>query len=328
MIQHILKRLLLLPVLLFIFSIFAFVIIQAPPGDFVTSYIAELASSGSSMDQVQIDALREQYGLDQPIYAQYGKWMGRILRGDLGVSLDWQKPIGELISERLVLTLIIGLMTFFLSWALAVPIGVISAVKKYSLLDYGLTVFNYIGVATPSFLVALIAMWLAFSWFGVSVTGLFSPEFVDAPWSVARVGDLLKHLWLPVLILTLGGTARLARIMRANLLDELNKPYVEMARAKGMAEWKLIIKYPVRVAINPLVSTIGWFLPLIFSGSLVVATVLSLPTIGPMFLRSLTNQDMFLAGAIVLIYCLLAIIGTLISDILLAWLDPRIRMEG
>ncbi len=328
MIQHIIKRLLLLPVLLFIFSIFAFVIIQAPPGDFVTSYIAELASSGSSIDQVQIDALRAQYGLDQPIYAQYGKWMGRILRGDLGVSLDWQKPIRELITERLVLTVIIGLMTFFLSWVFAVPIGIISAVKKYSLIDYFLTVFNYIGVATPSFLVALIAMWLAFSWFGVSVTGLFSPEFVDAPWSPARVADLLKHLWLPVLILTLGGTARLARIMRANLLDELNKPYVEMARAKGMSEWKLIMKYPVRVAINPLVSTIGWFLPLIFSGSLVVATVLNLPTIGPMFLRSLTNQDMFLAGAIVLIYCLLAIIGTLISDILLAWLDPRIRMEG
>jgi peptide/nickel transport system permease protein len=328
MIQHIIKRLLLLPVLLLIFSIFAFVIIQAPPGDFVTSYIAELAASGSSMDQVQIDALRERYGLDQPMYVQYGKWLGRIVRGDLGVSLDWQKPIDELIGERLVLTVIIGLMTFFLSWMLAVPIGIISAVKKYSLLDYGLTVFNYIGVATPSFLVALIAMWLAFSWFGVSVTGLFSAEFVDAPWSLARVGDLLKHLWLPVLILTLGGTARLARIMRANLLDELNKPYVEMARAKGMSEWKLIIKYPVRVAINPLVSTIGWFLPLIFSGSLVVATVLSLPTIGPMFLRSLTNQDMFLAGAIVLIYCLLAIIGTLISDILLAWLDPRIRMES
>ncbi len=328
MIQHIIKRLLLLPVLLFIFSVFAFVIIQAPPGDFVTSYIAELAASGSSMDRVQIDALREQYGLDQPAYVQYSKWISRIVRGDLGVSLDWQRPIRQLIGERLALTVILGLMTFFFSWVLAVPIGIISAVKKYSLIDYFLTVFNYIGVATPSFMVALIAMWLAFSWFGVSVTGLFSPEFVDAPWSLARVADMLKHMWLPVLILTLGGTARLARIMRANLLDELNKPYVEMARAKGMSEWKLIMKYPVRVAINPLVSTIGWFLPLIFSGSLVVATVLNLPTIGPMFLRSLTNQDMFLAGAIVLIYCMLAIIGTLISDILLAWLDPRIRMEG
>ena len=328
MTQQIVKRLLLLPVLLFIFSVFSFIIIQAPPGDFVTSYIAELASSGSSMDQMQIDALREQYGLDQPITGQYLKWIGRILRGDLGMSLDWQKPISELIGERLLLTLMLGLMTFFLSWALAVPIGIISAVKKYTLLDYFFTIFNYIGIATPTFLVALIAMWLAFSWFGVSVTGLFSSEYVDAPWSMARFGDLMSHMWLPVLILTLSGTARLARIMRANLLDELNKPYVEMARAKGMAEWALIIKYPVRLALNPLVSTIGWYLPLIFSGSLVVATVLSLPTIGPMLLRALTNQDMFLAGAIVLIYCMLAIVGTLISDILLAWLDPRIRMES
>ena len=328
MTQQIVKRLLLLPVLLFIFSVFSFIIIQAPPGDFVTSYIAELASSGSSMDQMQIDALRTQYGLDQPITGQYLKWIGRILRGDLGMSLDWQKPISELIGERLLLTLMLGLMTFFLSWALAVPIGIISAVKKYTLLDYFFTIFNYIGIATPTFLVALIAMWLAFSWFGVSVTGLFSSEYVDAPWSMARFGDLMSHMWLPVLILTLSGTARLARIMRANLLDELNKPYVEMARAKGMAEWALIIKYPVRLALNPLVSTIGWYLPLIFSGSLVVATVLSLPTIGPMLLRALTNQDMFLAGAIVLIYCMLAIVGTLISDILLAWLDPRIRMES
>ena len=328
MTQHIVKRLLLLPVLLFIFSVFSFIIIQAPPGDFVTSYIAELASSGSSMDQAQIDALRSQYGLDQPITGQYIKWVGRILRGDLGVSLDWQKPIGELIGERLLLTVMLGLMTFFLSWGLAVPIGIISAVKKYTLIDYFFTIFNYIGIATPTFMVALIAMWLAFSWFGVSVTGLFSSEYVDAPWSMARFGDLMSHMWLPVLILTLSGTARLARIMRANLLDELNKPYVEMARAKGMSEWSLIIKYPVRLALNPLVSTIGWYLPLIFSGSLVVATVLNLPTIGPMFLRSLTNQDMFLAGAIVLIYCMLAIIGTLVSDILLAWLDPRIRMES
>ena len=328
MTQHIVKRLLLLPVLLFIFSVFSFIIIQAPPGDFVTSYIAELASSGSSMDQAQIDALRSQYGLDQPITGQYLKWVGRILRGDLGVSLDWQKPIGELIGERLLLTVMLGLMTFFLSWGLAVPIGIISAVKKYTLIDYFFNIFNYIGIATPTFMVALIAMWLAFSWFGVSVTGLFSSEYVDAPWSMARFGDLMSHMWLPVLILTLSGTARLARIMRANLLDELNKPYVEMARAKGMSEWSLIIKYPVRLALNPLVSTIGWYLPLIFSGSLVVATVLNLPTIGPMFLRSLTNQDMFLAGAIVLIYCMLAIIGTLVSDILLAWLDPRIRMES
>ncbi|MCB0207377.1 MAG: ABC transporter permease, partial [Anaerolineae bacterium] len=291
-------------------------------------YTAELAASGSSTDQAQIDALRERYGLDQPVTAQYFKWIGRIVKGDLGVSLDWQKPINELIGERLLLTIILGLLTFFVSWGLAVPIGIISAVKKYTLLDYFFTVFNYIGIATPTFMVALIAMWLAFSWFSVSVTGLFSSDYIDAPWSLGRVGDLAVHIWLPMLILALSGTARLARIMRANLLDELNKPYVEMARAKGMSEWRLIMKYPVRLALNPLVSTIGWYLPLIFSGSLVVATVLNLPTIGPMFLRSLTNQDMFLAGAIVLIYCMLAIVGTLISDILLAWLDPRIRMES
>lgn len=327
MIQYIIKRLLLLPLLLFIFSIFAFLVIQAPPGDFVTSYIAELAASGSSMDQAQIDALRAMYGLDQPMYIQYLKWMGRIIRGDLGVSLDWQRPNLELIGERLMLTLALGLFTFGFTWAVAIPIGIYSATHQYSFFDYIFTVFNYFGVATPTFMTALVLMWLAFQYFGLSVTGLFSPQYVDAPWTWGRVVDLLRHLWLPAVILGLDGTARLARIMRANLLDELNKPYVEMARAKGMSEWKLVLKYPVRLAINPLVSTIGWYLPLIFSGSVIVATVLNLPTIGPMLLRALTNQDMFLAGAIVLIYCGLAVIGTLISDILLAWLDPRIRME-
>jgi peptide/nickel transport system permease protein len=327
MLQYITKRLLLLPLLLVIFSIFAFVIIQAPPGDFVTTYIADLAASGSAVDQSQIDALRERYGLDQPMYMQYFKWMSRIVTGDLGFSLDWQKPIKELIGERITLTVLLGLFTFAFTWILAVPIGIISAVKQYSFLDYFFTVFNYFGVATPTFMTALILMWLAFSKFGVSVTGLFSPEYMDAPWSIERGQDLLRHIWLPMVILGLDGTARLARIMRANLLDELNKPYVEMARAKGMSEWRLILKYPVRLAINPLVSTIGWYLPLIFSGSVIVATVLNLPTIGPMLLRSLISQDMFLAGSIIMIYLFLAVIGTLISDILLAWLDPRIRME-
>ncbi len=328
MTQYIIKRLLLLPFLLFVFSVFAFFIIQAPPGDFVTAYIAELAASGSSVDRAQIDALRELYGLNQPVYMQYLKWMGRILTGDLGVSLDWQRPNLELIGQRFVLTLLLGLFTFAFTWALAIPIGIYSATHQYSFFDYFFTVFNYIGVATPSFMTALIVMWLAFSYFGVSVTGLFSPEYVDAPWSVDRVVDLLKHIWVPMVILGFDGTARLTRIMRANLLDELKKPYMEMARAKGMSEWKLVMKYPVRLAFNPMVSTIGWYLPLLFSGSLVVATVLNLPTIGPMLLRALTVQDMFLAGIIILIYCLLAMIGTLISDILLVWLDPRIRMEG
>jgi len=327
MLQYIIKRLLLLPFLLLVFSIFAFFIIQAPPGDFVTAYIAELSTSGSSIDRAQIDALRQLYGLDQPIYIQYFKWMGRILTGDLGVSLDWMRPNTQLIGDRLLLTVALGLFTFGFTWVMAIPIGILSATRQYSFFDHFFTVFNYIGVATPTFMTALVLMWLAFSRFGISVTGLFSPEYVGAPWTWGRVVDLLKHIWLPAAILGADGTARLARVMRANLLDELQKPYVEMARAKGLSEWRLVMKYPVRLAINPLVSTIGWYLPLLFSGSVIVATVMNLPTIGPMLLRALTVQDMFLAGSIILIYCGLAIIGTLISDILLAWLDPRIRME-
>lgn len=327
MAQYIVKRLLLLPLLLIIFSIIAFALIQAPPGDFISSYIAELAASGSAIEQVQIDALRQQYGLDQPVYIQYLKWVGKILQGDLGASLDWRKSNLELISERLLLTLMLGAFTLVITWSIAIPIGIYSATHQYSFFDYFFTVFNYMGLATPTFMTALILMWVAFKYFGASITGLFSPEYVDAAWSWGRFIDLLKHLWLPALILALDGTARLARIMRANLLDELKKPYMEMARAKGMSEWRLVMKYPVRLAFNPLISTLGWYLPLLFSGSLIVATVLNLPTIGPLLLRALIVQDMFLAGAIILIYCMLAIVGTLLSDILLAWLDPRIRME-
>ena len=293
----------------------------------MTSYIAELAASGSSIERAQIDALRTLYGLDQPYYIQYIKWVSRLLTGDLGFSLDWQKPISELIGERLALTLALGIGTFIFTWMVAIPIGILSATKQYSFFDYFFTVFNYIGVATPTFMTALVLMWIAFKYYGLSITGLFSPEYIDATWSLDRTIDLLKHLWLPVVILGMDGTARLARVMRANLLDELKKPYMEMARAKGLSEWRLVMKYPVRLALNPLVSTIGWYLPLIFSGSVIVATVMNLPTIGPMLLRALISQDMYLAGTIILIYMILAIIGTLISDILLAWLDPRIRME-
>ncbi len=286
-----------------------------------------MATSGSSIERAQIDALRALYGLDQPLYIQYFKWIGRLLTGDLGFSLDWQRPISELIGERLALTLALGVGTFIFTWLVAIPIGILSATRQYSFFDYFFTVFNYIGVATPTFMTALVLMWIAFKYYGLSVTGLFSPEYIDAVWSWDRTVDLLKHLWLPVVILGMDGTARLARVMRANLLDELKKPYMEMARAKGLSEWRLVMKYPVRLALNPLVSTIGWYLPLIFSGSVIVATVMNLPTIGPMLLRALISQDMFLAGTIILIYMILAIIGTLISDILLAWLDPRIRME-
>lgn len=322
------QRLLLLPLLLVIFSLLVFVLVQAPPGDFLTSYISMLAASGSSVDLAQVEALKRQFGLDQPFFVQYIRWMQNLLRGDLGLSLEYQRPNLELIGEHLLLTVLLALFSFVFTWLMAVPAGIYSATHPRSLLDYVLTVLNYIGVAIPNFMLALMLMWIAYSHFGLSVTGLFSPEFVQAPWSLARFIDLLKHIWLPMIILGIAGTARLTRIMRANLLDELNKPYVITARARGLSEWQLVLKYPVRVAINPLVSTIGWYLPQLFSGSLIVATVMNLPNIGPLLLRALISQDMYLAGSILLIYCFLTVVGTLISDILLAWVDPRIRMEG
>ncbi len=318
----------LLPFLLLAFSIVVFAIIQAPPGDFLTAYIATLASSGTSMSADHVAALRHQYGLDQPMIVQYLRWMENLLSGNLGLSLEYQRPNSELIGEQLVLTVVLALFSFVFTWAVAVPAGIYSATHQRSAFDYILTVLNYIGVATPNFLLALVLMWLAFAYFGVGITGLFSDDFVNAPWSVARVIDLMQHVWLPAVVLGIAGTARLTRIMRANLLDELNKPYVVTARAKGVSEWRLVLRYPVRLALNPLISTIGWYLPLLFSGSLIVATVMNLPNIGPLLLRALINQDMYLAGSILLIYCFLTIVGTLISDILLAWADPRIRMES
>lgn len=328
MLRYTIQRLLILPFLILFFSIIVFALVQAPPGDFLTSYIATLASSGSSMDQAQVDALKMQFGVDQPFMVQYGRWMSGLVRGDLGYSLEYQRPNSELIGERLLLTVALALFAFVITWIIAIPAGIYSATHQNSLLDYVFTIINYVGVATPNFMLALILMWFAYSRFGISITGLFSPEFVQAPWSWARVVDLLKHIWVPAIVLGVAGTARLTRVMRANLLDELNKQYVITARAKGLSEWRLVMKYPVRLAFNPLISTIGWYLPQLFSGSLIVATVMNLPNIGPLQLRSLQQQDMYLAGSILLIYCILTIIGTLISDVLLALADPRIRMEG
>src|SRR5713226_1716148 len=327
MILYIVQRLALLPLLMLIYSFVIFAIIQAPPGDFLSAYVATLASSGSSISADQIAALRHQYGLDQPFVVQYFLWMQNLFHGDFGLSLEYQRPNADLIGEQIGLTIALALFSFVLTWAISVPAGIYSATHPRSLGDHVLTVINYVGVATPNFMLALILMWVAFAYFDISVTGLYSPEFVDAKWSFARVWDLLGHIWLPALVLGIAGTARLSRIMRANLLDELNKPYVVTARAKGMKEWRLVLRYPVRLAFNPLVSTIGWYLPMLFSGSLIVATVMNLPNIGPLLLRALINQDMYLAGGILLIYCFLTILGTLISDILLAWLDPRIRLD-
>jgi peptide/nickel transport system permease protein len=327
MAYYIAQRLLLLPFLLLVYSFVIFAIIQAPPGDFLTSYVATLSASGTSISAEQVQALRHDYGLDQSFIVQYLRWLQNLLSGNLGVSLEYQRPNAELIGEQLVLTVALALMSFVFTWIIAVPAGIYSATHQRSIIDHLLTVINYIGVATPNFMLALVLMWIAFAYFGISVTGLFSPEYVDAPWSLARVIDLARHIWLPAVVLGVAGTARLTRIMRANLLDELNKPYVMTARAKGMREWRLVLRYPVRLAFNPLVSTIGWYLPQLFSGSLIVATVMNLPNIGPLLLRALINRDMYLAGAVLLIYSFLTIVGTLLSDVLLALIDPRIRME-
>jgi peptide/nickel transport system permease protein len=327
MTRYILQRLALLPLLMVIYSFVIFAIIQAPPGDFLTAYVATLASSGSSLSAEQIAAMRAQYGLDQPFFVQYLLWLQHLVHGDFGLSLEYQRPNAELIGEVLGLTLALALFSFVLTWALAIPAGIYSATHPRSIGDHVLTVINYVGVATPNFMLALVLMWVAFAYFDINVTGLFSPDYADAPWSFGKFLDLLGHIWLPALVLGIAGTARLSRIMRANLLDELNKPYVVTARAKGMKEWRLVLRYPVRLAFNPLVSTIGWYLPLLFSGSLIVATVMNLPNIGPLLLRSLVNQDMYLAGGILLIYSFLTIVGTLLSDVALALVDPRIRVE-
>ncbi len=327
MLRFLVQRLVLLPILLAVFSIVVFALVQAPPGGFLTSYIATLASSGSSIDTAQVEALRRQFGLDQPFHVRYLLWVNGLVHGNLGLSLEYQRPNGELIGQYLLLTVLLALFSFVLTWAIAIPAGIYSATHPHSPLDYVLTVLNYVGVAIPNFMLALVLMWIAFAWLGLSITGLFSPEYVQAPWNGARVLDLLKHIWLPTIVLGVAGTARLTRVMRANLLDELHKPYVVTARAKGLPEWRLVFKYPVRVAINPLVSTIGWYLPQLFSGSLIVATVMNLPNIGPLLLHALISQDMYLAGSVLMIYCFFTVIGTLISDLLLAWADPRIRME-
>jgi peptide/nickel transport system permease protein len=308
-------------------SMISFIIIQLPPGDWLTSYVANLEAEGEEVDEATLVAIKSRYGLGQPIYVQYLKWVGGILQGDFGYSFAWNAPVADLIWDRLLLTVVLSVSTLFLTWLIAFPVGIYSAVRKYSPGDYVITAFGFLGMATPNFLLALVMMVIAFAWFNESVGGLFSPEFVDAPWSLARVWDLFKHLWIPMAILGTSGTAGLIRTMRANLLDELNKPYVTTARAKGLRESRVLLRYPVRVALNPFVSTIGWTLPALVSGSTVTATVLNLPSPGPLLLQALTTQDMFLAGSFILMLSILTVIGTLISDILLAWLDPRIRLQ-
>jgi len=328
MLAYLVRRLILAVLTSLAVSMLAYVIIELPPGDFITSYIAQMSSSGSFVSAQEAEALRRQYGLDQPLYIQYLRWMGMVLQGNFGMAMEYTRPVSEVIGDRLWLTMVVSVGAIIFTWVVALPIGIYSAVRQYSVGDYIATFVGFIGLAVPSFMLALILMYFGFTLFNANIGGLFSDEFADAPWTLAKAWDLTKHLPLPALILGFAGTAQLIRIMRANLLDELGKPYVVTARARGLSETRLILKYPVRVALNPFASTIGYLLPYVVSGSIIVSLVLSLPTVGPLLLKALVAQDMFLAGTIVLLLGVMTVIGTFLSDLLLMWIDPRIRFEG
>ena len=311
---------------LIVISMVAFMIIQLPPGDYLTSVVANLEEQGQTVDNATLASLQVRYGLGKPVYVQYWKWIsGIIFRGDFGKSFRWNRPVSELIWSRLGMTFVLSFTTLMFTWVVALPIGIYTAAKQHSPGDYIATFIGFIGLAIPNFLLALVLMYVAFKYFNQSVGGLFSPDMINAPMSLAKFWDLLKHLWIPVVVLGTAGTAGLIRIMRANLLDELKKTYVMAARARGLKEWTLLRRYPVRVAMNPFISTIGWSLPSLVSGATVTAIVLSLPTTGPLLIGALKSQDMFLAGGFILMLSTLTVIGTLLSDILLAAIDPRIR---
>lgn len=326
MIPYIIRRVLLAIPTLFAISVLSFIIMHLPPGDFLTSYAAQLQQQGEGIASEQLEQLRQAYGLGEPLYVQYWKWVSAILlHGDFGLSLQWRMPVASLIWDRLGWTVVLTSITVVVGYLIAVPIGVYSATHQYSRLDHLISALGFLGLGVPNFTVALAVLWFAYAYFGADLAGLFSEQFRNAPWSLAKVGDLLAHLWLPILVLAWHDLASLQRTMRANLLDELHKPYVQSARAGGLSETRLVWEYPVRVALNPFVSAIGFVLPELISSATIVSIVLSLPMTGPLFLDALQSQDMYLAGAFVLLISALTIVGVLISDILLAWLDPRIR---
>lgn len=329
MIRFVINRFVYMILTLAAVSMVAFVLIQLPPGDFADSYANKRQQAGAPIKVEELDEIRRSLGINKPWYIQYGKWISNmVLEGDMGYSWEWRRPVSDLIAERLPLTLLLAFSTLILMYGLAIPIGIYSAVRQYSATDHIFSTVGYVGLAIPNFLLALILMYLGQQWFGQSVGGLFSPEYQDAPWSWPRVVNLAEHLWVPVVVLGTAGTAYLIRTIRASTLDELDKMYVMAARAGGLSPMRLLLKYPVRMALNPIVATLGWRLTYVISGAPIVGVVMSLPDTGPLFLHALLNQDMYLAGGMVLIYCAFTIIGTFISDLLLVLLDPRIRMEG
>ncbi len=329
MLLYIARRVIMLIPILFLISVVSFIVIELPPGDWVSNYINNLRTSGIELQDDEADRLTAMYGFDQPSYVRYARWMqGIITRGDFGWSFQWGKPVNDILAEKLPFTLIISIGALIISWLIAIPIGIYSATHPYSIVDYVATVLAFIWVATPGFLLAFVAAWLVYAYLDFSPLGLNSTEFLDAPWSTAKLIDRIKHFILPIVIIGLSGTGATIRVLRANLLDELKKQYVTTARAKGLPELRILFKYPVRIAFNPLFSTIGWLLPALFSGEVIISVVLSIPTLGPTLLRATLAQDMYLVGSIVLILSSLTVVGTLLSDIYLAWADPRIRFES
>lgn len=328
MIAYILRRLLMMIPTLLVISLIVFIIIQLPPGDYLESYVAELQSQGESVDQDKIEFLRRHYGLDRPMYEQYWVWLSGMLVGDFGYSFEYNLPVNQVVGDRLFLTVIISFVTVLFTWAIAFPIGIYSATHQYSWGDYGLTLLGFIGLATPNFLLALVMLYFANVWFGTSIGGLMEPEYIDQPWSWDKLVSVLEHLWIPVIVIGTSGTAGMIRQVRANLLDELQKQYVVTGRAKGLPRLKLVLKYPLRMALNFFVADIGSLLPKVISGAEIVAVVLSLPTTGPMLLAALQSQDMYLAGSFLMFLSGLTVLGVLISDLALAALDPRIRLQG
>ena len=327
MLSYIVRRLFLMIPTILAISAIVFVIIQLPPGDYFTSVVTELQSRGESVDKAKLEFLKSQYGFDKPLYVQYFHWVGGMLKGDFGYSFEHDQPVVDVVGDRLLLTFIVSFTTIIFTWAIAFPIGVYSAVKQYSVGDYGLTFIGFIGLATPNFLLALILQYFAHIWFDVSIGGLMDPIYVDQPWTWEKSLSVMQHIWIPVLVIGTAGTASMIRRLRANLLDELSKQYVITARAKGLPPLRALLKYPLRSALNPFVADIGNMLPQIVSGAAIVSVVLSLPTTGPMLLSALQSQDMYLAGSFLMFLAALTVIGTLISDLALAFLDPRIRLD-
>lgn len=326
MAKYIFKRLLTLIPLILVVSIIAFAIIELPPGDYVSRYISKLELQGKQLSEGEVLRLKQMYDMDKSLPERYLKWMTNIItKGDFGTSFQYNTPVSELIGERLAMTMILSGITMIFTYLVAITIGIFSAVKPNSLFDYVFTLIGFMGIAIPSFLIALVLVWISYSKLGVSITGLFSLNYTSAPWSWAKFQDMLSHIWVPVVVIGLEGTASVMRIMRSGMLDEIKKQYVVTARAKGVKELKLLLKYPARIALNPIVSTIGWVLPATISGESVVSIVLNLPTTGPLLLNALLSQDMYLAGSMILILSVLTVVGTVVSDILLAVLDPRIR---